>query len=295
MFGCGSESCPRPCKRMDPEAYLTNQGWRGHGHPLHYSGRGIIKPLHLSQKANVFGVGKKQHDAHADQWWARAFDDTLKGLNTSKIEATGMIERVSVGSIAPTLPCVGIGGAKRIGTGNLYSNFVRGESLSGTLMPEEKGQPETQPQSEDYRKQNRGSSDADLPVPVQKGVESNKKKRRRRKRATAEYYKVVGCNAVNQDPKYTNLQEEHPKPLERRNDIDTNEQGRRGNRVKGAQRCPQAGASQELRKQPWTNTNNEVLTSRRLKERSKIKHADLVAARPWNMPPDGNTKDKSAK
>ena len=234
---------------MDPEAYLTNQGWRGHGHALHYSGRGIIKPLHLSQKANVFGVGKKQHDAHADQWWARAFDDTLKGLNTSKNEATGKIERVSVGPVAQTLPSVGIGGANGIGTGNLYSNFVRGESLSGTLTPEEKGHPETQPQSEDYRKQKRGSSDADLPVPVQKGVESSKKQRRR-KRATAEYYKQVGCVAVNQGPKYVNLQEKHRKPRERRNDIITNEQGRQGNRGKGAKRCPQAGASQELPIQP---------------------------------------------
>ena len=280
---------------MDPEAYLTNQGWRGYGHALHYSGRGIIKPLHLSQKANVFGVGKKQHDAHADQWWARAFDDTLKGFNTLKNEATAKVERVPVGSIAQTLPCPGIRGAKRIGTGNLYSNFVRGESLSGTLMPEEKGHPETQPQSEDYRKQKRGSSDADLPVPVQKGIESSKKNRRRRKKATAEYYKLVGCDAVNPDPKYVNLQEEHGKPRERRNGTDTNEQGRQGNRGNGAKRFPQAGTSQELPKRPWANANNEVLTSRRLKERSKIKHADLVAARPWNMPPDGNAKDKSAK
>ena len=219
---------------MDPEAYLTNQGWRGHGHALHYSGRGIIKPLHLFQKANVFGVGKKQHDAHADQWWARAFDDTLKELNTSNIEATGKIERGSVGSVAQTLPCVGIGGTKRIGMGNLYSNFVRGEGLSGTLMPEEKRHTETQAQSEDYGRQKRGSSDADLLVPVQKGVESCKKKRRRRKRATAEYYNLVGCDAVNQDPKYVSLQEERPKPRERRNDMDTREQGPQGNGGKGA-------------------------------------------------------------
>ena len=236
---------------MDPEAYLTNQGWRGYGHPLHYSGRGIIKPLNLSQKANIFGVGKKQHDAHADQWWARAFDDTLKGLNTSNTEATGKIERVSVGSIAQPLPCVGIGEAKSIAiVGNLYSNFVRGESLSGTLMSDERGHPETQPQSEDYREQMRGSSGADPPVPVQRNIESSKKKRRRRERAIAEYNKSVGCDAVNQDSNYVNLQEEHPKPRGRRNEIDTNEQGRQRNRGKGAKRCPQAGASQKLPKQP---------------------------------------------
>ena len=235
---------------MNPEAYLTNQGWRGRGHALHYSGRGIIKPLHLSQKANVFGVGKKQHDAHADQWWARAFDDTLKELNTSKNEATGKIERVSVDSVAQPLPCVGIREAKRIRTGNLYSNFVRGESLSGTLMPEEKGHLETQPQPEHCKKLKRDSSDTDPPVPVRQGIESSKKKRRRRERAAAKYYKLVGCDAVSQNSNYVNVQEEHPKPRERRKDIDTKEQGRRGARGKGAKNDPQAGASQELPKQP---------------------------------------------
>ena len=235
---------------MNPEAYLTNQGWRGHGHALHYSGRGIIKPLHLSQKANVFGVGKKQHDAHADQWWARAFDDTLKGLNTSKTEATENIERVSVGSVAQTLPCVGIREAKRIRTGNLYSNFVRGESLSGTLMPEEKGHPETQPQSEHYKELKRDSSNADPPVPVRQGIESSKKKRRRRERAVAKYYKLVGGDAVSQNSNYVNVQEEHPKPRERRKDIDTKEQRRQGDRGKGAKNGPLVGASQKLPKQP---------------------------------------------
>ena len=281
---------------MDPKAYLTKQGWRGHGHSLHYSGRGITKPLHLSQKANLLGVGKKRHDAYADQWWAKAFDDTLKELNTSRNEATGRVERVSVGSVAQSLPCVGDGRAKRIGTGNLYSNFVRGEGLSGTLMPEEQGSPRTQPQSEDNRKQRRCSSHTDLSIHLPKSVGSSEKRRRQRERVTAKYYKLVGYDLVNQDSKYVGFQEKHPKPRERRNDIVTIEQGRQGNKGKGLKRCPQTVASQKLSKQPWTNANKEILTSRRLKERSETKHADVVAARPRNMPPpDGNTNDKSAK
>ncbi|KAL2051449.1 hypothetical protein ABVK25_008316 [Lepraria finkii] len=63
---------------MDTAAYLTSQGWAGHGHALHHSGRGITKPLTVTQKNNVLGIGKKKYDAHADQWWARAFDETLK-------------------------------------------------------------------------------------------------------------------------------------------------------------------------------------------------------------------------
>ena len=169
---------------MDALAYLTKQGWQGNGHALHQSGRGITKPVHIPQKANVLGVGKKKHDTHADQWWARAFDDTLKGLNTSKNEATGKTERVSLGSSAQALRIVRTGGTKRNGQGSLYSNFVRGESLRGTLMPEEKDHVVTQPQSEDHRKQKRGSNNVDLSAVVPKDVRRRKRKRRQRERAT---------------------------------------------------------------------------------------------------------------
>lgn len=171
---------------MDAAAYLANQGWQGNGHALHHSGRGITKPVHIPQKANVLGLGKKQHDTHADQWWARAFDDTLKGLNTSKNEATGKTERVSLGSSAQALRIARTGGTKRTGQGNLYSNFVKGESLNGTLMPEEKDHPVTQPQSEGPRKQKRGGNDVDLSAVVPKDVKRRKKKRPERERATTE-------------------------------------------------------------------------------------------------------------
>lgn len=122
---------------MDTAAYLTNQGWRGDGHALHHSGRGIVKPLRVSQKQNVLGIGKKKHDAHADQWWLRAFDATLKGINCTKDETTGKAESVSLGAGAQALQIVGTGGAKWVGQRGLYSNFVRGEGLHGTLNSEE--------------------------------------------------------------------------------------------------------------------------------------------------------------
>lgn len=122
---------------MNASAYLTAQGWRGEGHALHHSGRGIAKPLLISQKQNVLGIGKKRHDAHADQWWARAFDDTLKEINTTVNEITGDTQSITMGGKGGVLQMVGNGGRRGVGQG-LYSNFVRGESLSGTLTPEEK-------------------------------------------------------------------------------------------------------------------------------------------------------------
>ena len=116
---------------MDTTAYLTGLGWRGKGHSLHKSGRGITKPLALAHKTDVLGIGKKKHDAYADQWWARAFDDTLKGINAQDNEATGKTESISLAPKASALHMV-----QRFGTSGLYGNFVRGETLGGTIKPD---------------------------------------------------------------------------------------------------------------------------------------------------------------
>ncbi|MCJ1396436.1 hypothetical protein MMC18_009326 [Xylographa bjoerkii] len=120
---------------MDTTAYLTNQGWQGLGHALHPTGRGIKKPLLVSQKSNVLGIGKKKHDAHADQWWARAFDSSLKGLEVGRNEITGATERVRSGAWG-ALDMIKAGGEKWAGNGGLYAGFVQGEVLSGTIVRE---------------------------------------------------------------------------------------------------------------------------------------------------------------
>ncbi len=120
---------------MDTTAYLTRQGWRGAGNSLHPSGHGIKKPLLVSKKSNVLGIGKKQHDAHADQWWARAFDATLKDLNVSKDDSSGKAEKVTFGAGAKQLEMVGRMGGKWATNGGLYGAFVRGQALEGTISP----------------------------------------------------------------------------------------------------------------------------------------------------------------
>ena len=117
---------------MDTAAYLTSQGWAGHGHALHHSGRGIIKTIAVTKKNNVLGVGKKKHDAHADQWWARAFDETLKGINATKDDVTGKTEGLVVTGAAKQAGSKMHCGVHSIGHG-LYSSFVKGEGLGGTL------------------------------------------------------------------------------------------------------------------------------------------------------------------
>ena len=138
---------------MDTTGYLTRQGWRGTGHALHPTGRGIKKPLLISQKTNVLGIGKKKHDVHADQWWARAFDSSLKDLSVGKVEegklqsrdivvADGLgigegkgqdvevlVKRREWGQ----LDMLNAGGGKWVAKGGLYGGFVKGQGLIGTI------------------------------------------------------------------------------------------------------------------------------------------------------------------
>ncbi|TVY92085.1 hypothetical protein LAWI1_G000661 [Lachnellula willkommii] len=121
---------------MNAHALLTSQGWRGTGHSLHPTNdkTGLSRPLLVSRKDNVLGVGKKQHKT-SDMWWMNAFDSSLKGLDTSK-QGT-VVQTVTSGG----LDMVAKGGGKFVGKKGLYSSFVRGECLSGTLG--EEGTPES--------------------------------------------------------------------------------------------------------------------------------------------------------
>lgn len=68
---------------MDSHAYLKGLGWRGEGHSLDYHGRGLKKPLLVSQKIDLLGLGRKKHDV-ADQWWLRALDSSLKDIGSGR-------------------------------------------------------------------------------------------------------------------------------------------------------------------------------------------------------------------
>ena len=115
---------------MDASAYLTRQGWQGDGHSLHPNGRGIKKPLLISRKPNLFGVGKKKNDTHTDQWWARALDDSLKGLDVSKSENPDVMNSIAASRRA----LLGSPNTTVGKWGRLYDGFVRGEGLNGTIL-----------------------------------------------------------------------------------------------------------------------------------------------------------------
>lgn len=115
---------------MDAAALLKSQGWRGRGFSLHPTNNdiGLAKPLLISRNTDGRGVGQKKHYT-SDQWWLNAFDEKLKGLDTSKKGA--VVQSVAQGKLDLVAKCGGNG--KYAG---LYTSFVRGETMQGTMTPD---------------------------------------------------------------------------------------------------------------------------------------------------------------
>jgi hypothetical protein len=101
---------------MDARAHLRGLGWQGEGHSLGKNGHGLKKPLLVTHKTGLHGLGaKSQKEKQADQWWLNAFDNALKDIGTGKESALSKIKDSGAGR------------------GGLYGYFVRGAGLEGTF------------------------------------------------------------------------------------------------------------------------------------------------------------------
>lgn len=118
---------------MDTAAYLTKHGWLGAGHSLHPNGNGIKRPIRMTEKLDVLGVGKKKHDIHADQWWARMFDTTLKDLQIGENQSVTTPDTAVATSKSKHFDVLPHQPPNIVQTSSLYNNFVKGEGLVGTL------------------------------------------------------------------------------------------------------------------------------------------------------------------
>ncbi|KAF3764366.1 hypothetical protein M406DRAFT_339989 [Cryphonectria parasitica EP155] len=164
---------------MDAHALLTSQGWRGSGHSLHKTDDtiGLAKPILVSRKNNVLGVGRKSH-VTSDQWWLNALDEQLKSLDTSG--KTSIVQTKTNTKLGGLLASSTAGAAgKYAGANGLYACFVSGGLLQGTIRS---GQEEDEETGE--------STDATPevePMPVRKETKEERRARKeaRRKRKAA--------------------------------------------------------------------------------------------------------------
>ncbi|KAI5272463.1 hypothetical protein E4T47_04338 [Aureobasidium subglaciale] len=100
---------------MDAAGLLKKQGWRGLGHSLDTENKGLRKPLLVSKKVDVLGIGINKSDVIQGQWWLKAFDSSLKDFGTGKKSILANVKEQ---------------GIKR---GGLYGRFVQGEGVAGTI------------------------------------------------------------------------------------------------------------------------------------------------------------------
>jgi nucleolar protein TMA23 len=100
---------------MDAAGLLKKQGWRGLGHSLDSDNKGLRKPLLVSKKIDVLGIGINKADVIQGQWWLKAFDSSLKDFGTGKKSILANVKEQ---------------GIKR---GGLYGRFVQGEGVAGTI------------------------------------------------------------------------------------------------------------------------------------------------------------------
>ncbi|KAI0007646.1 hypothetical protein F4779DRAFT_497796 [Xylariaceae sp. FL0662B] len=113
---------------MNAHAILTSQGWRGTGHSLHPTDdrNGLTHHLLIRRNDDGRGLGSKK-DHKAEAWWLNAFDQALKGIDTGggTMKQTlkgGALERITARAAA-----------KYTGNKGLYTSFVRGGVMAGTL------------------------------------------------------------------------------------------------------------------------------------------------------------------
>ncbi|TFA98284.1 hypothetical protein CCMA1212_009955 [Trichoderma ghanense] len=165
---------------MDAHALLSAQGWRGTGHSLHKTDDsiGLAKPLLLNRKTNTKGLGNTKHFT-SDLWWMDAFDEQLKGLDTSK---EGKVEQtVTTGKLNALDP-------GRVSKYSIYASFVRGGFLQGTITPDlTDGSTSTESEKSDDKK-TASSKETKSTKPKKESKEekrARKEERRKRKEARA--------------------------------------------------------------------------------------------------------------
>lgn len=175
---------------MNAQALLKSQGWRGKGHSLHPTDNsiGLKNPLLISRNTDGRGIGTKTHYT-SDQWWLDAFDQKLKGLDTSK--QGKVTQTISTGKL--DVVASGVAQGKYTGAKGLYACFVRGGLLDGSKGLEEEGVGEGSGASTPQERERKESKEERRARKAMKKLrkEEDKKKRKEEKKVAKKAAKLL--------------------------------------------------------------------------------------------------------
>ncbi|KAK6065136.1 DNA-directed RNA polymerase ii subunit rpb1 [Seiridium cupressi] len=117
--------------KLDAHALLTSQGWRGKGHSLHPTDDGTGLKHHILIKregSDGRGLGSRK-DHKQEAWWMNAFDQALKGIDTT----SGSMKQTTSGGKLDLEKITARGLKKYTGNSGLYTCFVKGGLLKGSV------------------------------------------------------------------------------------------------------------------------------------------------------------------
>ncbi|KAJ9623809.1 uncharacterized protein PV06_10304 [Exophiala oligosperma] len=211
---------------MDAHAHLLSLGWAGPGHSLDSrpykqkghrglaydpakvgnNGTGLVKPLLVSQRKGRLGVGKKSHEPQAgNEWWLKGFESALGNIGKSESER-------SSGASTPA-PALDNTGGKH---GGLYSFFVKGQQMQGTIGLEEEGDAPSSSRTDDRKKRKSDHfwSGATTDGDVDGQGDSTVKNKRQKRSAAAEFEQVGEYLALRDQDGKRRKRTERPGPVE---------------------------------------------------------------------------------
>jgi hypothetical protein len=184
---------------MDAHAHLLSLGWAGPGHSLDSrphlqhkgrrglaydpsqnsnTGRGLVKPLLVSQKRNTFGIGKKAHEpAAGNEWWLKGFENALSNIGKNDSAATSGTATPETGSTS------GYRGKHN----GLYGFFVKGQQMEGTMREEKEEQRAKKRKSDTFDDEEQMSVSSRTTTP---GTSTSEKKHTSKGEATADFAQI---------------------------------------------------------------------------------------------------------
>lgn len=204
---------------MDAHAHLISLGWAGPGHALDSrpykqkghrglaydpakvgnTGTGLVKPLLISQRKARFGVGKKAHEPQAgNEWWLKGFESALGNIGKSESERS---------SGASTPVPTGYAGGKHSG---LYSFFVKGQQMEGTMDPLEKTEKTTTQQSKKRKSDVLGEASDE----EENAITTKDTRQKSRSKTTADFEQVGTYIAMRDKGEKRRQRGEKPSPVE---------------------------------------------------------------------------------